>query len=511
MTFQKIYETVSEPFATRPMLTWFEQNEKKCFHQAEFQAFTDSCASYLENFFKDVPKGRWIGLKCKNHPMWYPVFFGLEKIGYPVLLLDENLDSKILESFCQQANLAGIVSDKAEQIQTVPCCQFQEISFSSGEKPLHECWEYRTAFCTSGTTGKAKIFVFYADTVAEQSIRARESFSKEEIFQHTEISSAWVLMALPQRHCLGFGLSMLVWLWGTPVILPEKEGIFSIADTCRKHHVWCLCNVPAIWKGLFRMAEARFGDSSSESMHKLLGDDLKLAVSAGARMDETLWNKLRKTDFTAWNGWGMTETGFVSLGNISTDDSIDYLGQLIGNHQTKLLKTELSEYGELAVNGKLVYDSMLIDGKEIPRNPEEYYHTGDLFAVENNRYYFKGRCKGVLIREDGENIYLDELESRFRFLENNAEQFCVFEHQNMPALVFFSQKPVTEDLISELRKVNYSLPQPKRIMKFYSVKAPLPMTSKGETARYYMSRYLTEHPELTEEITLYQSKTRRES
>ena len=509
MTFQEIYQEISKPYTERPMLTWFEGEEKKCYYKAEFEAFTDAIAAYLEKFLKDVPKGRWIGLKCRNHPMWYPVFFGLEKIGYPVLLLDENLDRIALNSFCQQAKLAGIISDKPETAENVLCCQFSEIPFSSGEKPESVCWEYRVAFCTSGTTGKAKIFVFHADTVWEQSNRARESFLKEPIFRHTEIASAWVLQSLPQRHCLGFGLSMLVYPWGMPVILPEKEGIFSIADTCRKHGVWCLCTVPAIWKGLFRMAEVRFGNCSAESMHKLLGEDLKLAVTAGARLNETLWEKLRNTDFTVWNGWGMTETGFVALGDISTDDSVDYIGQLVGGHQTKLLSSESETYGELAVNGRIVYDSMLSDGQEVPRDKTEYYHTGDLFSVENDRYYFKGRCKSVLIREDGENIYLDELEAKFSFLESYAEQFCVFEHQEMPVLVFSSQKPVTEELISKIREVNYSLPQPKRIMKFFYTQKPLPITSKGEIARYYMSSHLTANQDSMKELSLYSSETEK--
>ena len=502
MNFLNVYEEITVPFSERPMMIWFEGDEKKNCNAEGFRAFTDSAAAYLEKVFSDIPKGHWIGLKSRNHPMWYPVFFALEKIGYPVLLLDENIDSLALESFCRQAKLAGIVSEKDESTENIICCKISDILFSSCEKPENICWEYRVAFCTSGTTGNAKIFVFHADSVIEQSRRVRESLiSQEKMLSEIDVSSCLVIQTLPQRHCLGFGLTMLVLPWGLSVILPEKEGIFSVADTCRKHGVFCLCTVPAIWKGLFRMAQARFGNCGSESMHKLLGEKMLLAVSAGARLNETLWEKAMDSGLTFLNGWGMTETGFVSIGNISDDKSVDYVGKLVGGHETEILSPDENNFGELAVNGSIVYQSVLVDGEEISRDRSEFYRTGDIFSLDDGRYYFRGRRKSVLIREDGENIYLDELESHFSFLEN--EQFCVFEHNEQPALVFYSQKDVTEEITDKLRTVNYSLPVQKRISKFYCSNIPLPMTSKGETARYYMSSYISENSENIREIVLY--------
>ena len=502
MNFLNVYEEITAPFSDRPMMTWFEGDEKKNCNAGEFKRFTDSAAAYLEKIFADVPKSRWIGLKSRNHPMWYPIFFALEELGYPVLLLDEKIDSRALDSFCNQAKLAGIVSEKDENIENIILCKISDIVFSSCEKPNNISWEYRVAFCTSGTTGKAKIFVFHADSVIEQSRRVRESLiADEKTFSESDISSWVVIETLPQRHCLGFGLSMLVLPWGISVILPEKEGIFSIADTCAKHGVTVLCTVPAIWKGLFRMAEVRFGNCNNESMHKLLGENMCIAVSAGARLNEILWEKALNSGFTFLNGWGMTETGFVSIGNISADNSVSYVGKLVGGHETEILSPDENNFGELAVNGSIVYQSTLVDGEEIPRDKNEFYHTGDIFSTDNGNYYFRGRCKSVLIRDDGENIYLDELESHFSFFEN--EQFCVFEHNEQPALVFYSRNGITEEIRENLKAVNYSLPQQKRISKFYCSKIPLPITSKGETARYYMSSYISGNSENIEEITLY--------
>lgn len=515
MNFQEIYEEITRPFTNRPMLTWFEQDEQKSYNATEFCYITDTVASKLEQRFSHIKKGRWIGLKCKNHPLWYAVFFGLLKIGYPVLLLDSTADQMALEAFSAQAKMAGIVSDKEEALHDVTCQKLSDISISCYEKPVSVNWEHRIAFCTSGTTGSAKIYVFHADAVMEQTRNLRQILAKEPVLVKTGIgeekASYPVLQTLPQRHCLGFGLSMLVWTWGYPMMLPEKEGIFSVADTCRKHHIWGLCTVPAIWKGLFRMAEVRFGNCQHDAMQKLLGTNMGLAVSAGARLNEIMFQKARQTGIDFWNGWGMTETSFVTIGDTATDESDAYVGVLVNQHQTKLLNEDESGCGELAVNGSTLYHALLVDGEEIPRDKETYFATGDLFSVRNGRYYFKGRCKSVMVREDGENIYLDELEMHFRFLENYAEQFCVFEYQEMPALMISSRNGITEQILTEIQNINYSLPQPKRIMKIYVSAQPLPLTSKGETARYHMYSYLEKNSDSIKELSAYQSKTGRKS
>ncbi len=501
MTFENVYMEVSRLFNDRPMLTWFENGEKKSFDSDGFYRMTDKTAKILEKKFMNIPKGSWIGLKCRNSPLWYPVFFGLLKIGYPVLLLDSAIDDMALASFAEQSAMKGIVSDKPENLDSVICCETSEIDLSESGTPDSVSWEHRIAFCTSGTTGQAKIYVFYADAVMEQSVNIRKVYNENKIIAATgagdEKADYPVLQSLPQRHCLGFGLTILMWSWGYPMMMPEMDGIFSVADTCRKYGIWGLCTVPAIWKGLFRMAQARFGKCDSEAMHKLLGDKIGLAVSAGARLDESLAQKALQSGIDFWNGWGMTETSFVTVGDIAEDDSVDYVGVLVNKHTT-----EITDSGELTVNGSTLYNSTLVNGVEIPRDVNSYYHTGDIFTVKDGHYYFKGRCKSVIIREDGENIYIDELESHFRFLDECAEHFCIFELNESPALVIFSHNGINETVTEKIKQINYSLPQPKRIMKAYVSSQPLPMTSKGEVSRYYMVAYIGENNAGMEELSL---------
>ena len=418
-----------------------------------------------------------------------------------------------LEAFSAQARLAGIVSDKEEQLKDVICQKLSAILLNENSRPVSENWESRIAFCTSGTTGSAKIYVFHADAVLMQSRNVRAALEETAPIVRTCGNKADypVLQTLPQRHCLGFGLTMLVWAWGYPMMLPEKEGIFSIADTCRKYGIFCMCTVPAIWNGLFRMAEARFGNSDPDAMKKLLGERLILGVSAGARLNESLFQKAQKSGLDFWNGWGMTETSFVTIGDTASDPSDEFVGILVNHHQTKLLADDNADVGELAVNGETLYASVLIDGKEYPREKEEYFKTGDLFSVRDGRYYFKGRCKSVMVREDGENIYLDELEMHFRFLDSIAEQFCVFEYEDMPALIISSRNGITDEILSQLCNINYSLPQPKRIMKFFLCNQPIPMTSKGETARYHMNHYVQEQKDSITELSVYQTRSERKS
>jgi acyl-coenzyme A synthetase/AMP-(fatty) acid ligase len=95
--------------------------------------------------------------------------------------------------------------------------------------------------------------------------------------------------------------------------MPEKAGVFGIAEACMNDKIWLFISVPAVWKALLQMAKSRYGDYSSESVRKVVGNTLTASASAGARLDETSAERLRALDIRIMNGWGMTETGFVTV------------------------------------------------------------------------------------------------------------------------------------------------------------------------------------------------------
>ena len=502
MDYSEVYSITIGNFQGERLITWFKNGEKHTAGGKEYAAITDSVAAVLEKKFSGIEKGSWIGLKSNNHYLWLAVFFGLLKIGYPVLLLDANASEDSLEAFTAQSHMKAIVTDTPESHGDMLNVSMAELEECTESSPENVCWESRIAFCTSGTTGMAKIYVFYADAIYAQCINVSDYLLHDKGITGTRneggVQANPMLLTLPLRHCLGFGVTLAFITAGYPIVLPAKPGIFGMADTCRDEGIWFFCSVPAIWKGLMRIAEARFGDSGPESMKKLMGDKLTFGCSAGARLDPAAAKKLMGTGIYIVNGWGMTETSFVTMGPLKDDPALDYVGIFYNKHSAVVIDTETGDvksdgYGELAVNGRSMHASTLSDGKEVFRNKDEYFRSGDLAEIRNGRLYFKGRCKSVIISDSGENIYPEELDTHFSFLDELVEQYSTVGYEDEPALFISSKNAAEFENTAAFERIidaDLRLPLGKRITRIFVTDKPMPVTSKGETARFYLLGFL---------------------
>ncbi|SFK43999.1 Acyl-CoA synthetase (AMP-forming)/AMP-acid ligase II [Lachnospiraceae bacterium KH1T2] len=501
MDFSEVYRITIENFKGKKLLTWFRSGEEFTVDGKGYAGMVDAAASELEKKLSSIEKGKWIGLKSDNHYLWFAVFFGLLKIGYPVLLIDANASKEQVEAFRMQADMRAIITDKAEDHTGLVNVTMEELEKAEAGEIKEVSWESRIAFCTSGTTGRAKVYVFYADAIYAQCLNVSKCLLHDEGIVGTRneggVQANPMLLTLPLRHCLGFGVTLAFITAGYPIVMPQKPGIFGIIDTCRDRGIWFLCSVPAIWKGILSIANKRFGSSKPEAMKKLLGEKLTFGCSSGARLDAATAKKLIDTGIYIVNGWGMTETSFVTMGAIADDPSLDYVGVFYNNHSAVVIDPETGEeksegYGELAVNGKSMYSSTLNRGKEIFRNPKEYFRSGDMAEIHSGRLYFKGRHKGVIISDNGENIYPEELDSHFSFLEGMVSQFVTVGIDDRPTLfISSSESDDFEDttIFEKIVEANLKLPLNKRLANVYVTDKVMPVTSKGETARFYIKEF----------------------
>lgn len=513
MTFENVYQNIIGSYSGKEFLTFYENGQKKIMSSSDYMTKTDAISATLEDYMTAVPKGSWVGIKLGNTPYWFAVFFGLLKIGYKVVLLDNNYSSEAIYAFRDQANIKAIVSDRNETYEDILMIPYNEICDKRTGAPKNICWESKISFCTSGTTGNAKMYVFYAETVEYQSINIGNYFknSPEMVSSRGDrtIYESYFLLTQPFRHCLGFGLPLAFWRAGFPCVIAKQPGIFGIAKSCNEDKIWMFISVPAVWKALLQMAKSRFGDDGSESVRKLLGNTLTCSASAGAILDEVSAARLKALDINIMNGWGMTETGFVTIGSISKDPALDYVGDYYNNHHALIKDSDGNikdkGYGELIINGKAMYDALIVNGEEIPRDPEEYFATGDIFELNGNKFYFKGRCKSVIINDNGENIYPEELDAYFALLSDHVSQFCTAEYDNKPCL-FISSNDYDEfdnnSVFNDLVERNNKLPMGQRVAKVITTPLTFPLTGKSEIARFRIKNFIYDNHTQTKEYTL---------
>lgn len=513
MTFEHVYNNILGSYSGKEFLIFYENDSRVVMSASDYMVKTDAVSAAMEQKMNRIPKGSWVGIKLGNSPYWFAVFFGLLKIGYKVVLLDNNYSPEAICAFRDQASIRAIVSDHDVQYEGILLIPFHEICGASSGSPEKVCWESRIAFCTSGTTGDAKMYVFYADTVDYQSVNIGNYFRNDPEMVQTRGNrspeESYFLLTQPFRHCLGFGLPLAFWRGGFPCVIARQAGIFGIAESCKQDRIWMFISVPAVWKALLQMAKARFGDDSSESVHKLLGDTLTCSASAGAILDEVSAARLKALDINIMNGWGMTETGFVTIGSIAKNSALDYVGDYYNKHHALIRdsegKVKDKGYGELIINGKAMYDALIVNGEEIPRDPEEYYATGDIFELNENSFYFKGRCKSVIINDNGENIYPEELDAYFARLSDHVSQFCTAEYDNKPCLYISTNEYENFDdhtVFNNLVDRNNKLPMGQRVARIIATPLTFPLTGKSEIARFRIKDFVLDHPEEIKEYAL---------
>lgn len=475
----------------------------------EYISHINAMANYLAVCLKSVEIGKWVVLKAPNSIYWFGVMFALMKCGYKVILVDAQNSKELNEHFTLEADVKAFITDKPANIEgvldvnitDVESVDDKEIFENADRYPMvgDELWSSKLSFHTSGSTGTAKIYVFSAESIVNTIHNISDYWLNNECISHRTLSNNRndnkSLLVLPFRHISGFLLVVTLWHLEYRVIFPPNNGIFSIIETCKNERIWMMFCVPAMWKGLLRIAYSRYGENENDSLSKLLGENLKIGISAGAKLDAETVKALLNSKIYFLNSWGMTEVGTSTMGGIDEDKSLDYVGTFYNKHKVKVrLKNGTYKdegVGELVLDGHSLYESVFIEGKEVPREGE--FSSGDIFQIKGNRAYFLGRCKSVIVSDTGENVYPEEIDVYFSFLSEYSTGYCIAGYNDQVSLFInpnvFDGFAETE-CFKKIRTVNSTLPINKRVENLFIMKNELPRTSKGEVARFKMNELI---------------------
>lgn len=521
MHFQTLLEETIGNTAGHTAIEYFVGKEKKKVSGDAYLTHIQAMANYLNQRMQPLEPGAWVALKAPNSVYWFGVMFALMKCGYRVMLLDAQNPHQLDEHFVAEAGVKAFLTHRPTGIPGVLDVDIAQVEGVDDQEILgdptsyppvgDDRWADKVSFHTSGTTGTAKAYVFAASAIVGTVRNVTEYWlGNDRITQRsisTKLEEHKSLLALPFRHISGFLLVVTFWHMGHCVVFPPNSGVFSIIDTCKQENIWMMFCVPAMWKGFIRIAQARYGGCGEQEFQQLLGENLKVGISAGAKLDAESVKVLLHSGIYFLNSWGMTEIGTSTMGGIDEDPSTDYVGCFYNKHKAKILLEDGiyvdNGVGELVLDGHSLYESILIGGKEVFR--EGPFRSGDIFKLDGQRTYFLGRCKSVIVTDSGENIYPEEIDVYFDFLNDFSSGYCTAGYQDQVTL-FVSPKDYDNfqetECFAQIRKVNAGLPMNKKVTKLYAFRDPLPRTGKGEVARFQMAQVLEERTDGVKEIKM---------
>ncbi len=329
---------------------------------------------------------------------------------------------------------------------------------------------------TSGTTGYSKGVML---TVNNLTANVQFGIDEDIYFRGSR-----VLSFLPLAHAYGCMFDFLNPLAeGTHVTLlgkiPAAKVLMEAMQEVKPHLICC---VPLILEKIYRKQVAPMLEKGPMSWalkiplvdkaiystirKKLLdvfGGEVGEFIVGGAAISPDTESFLMKIRFPITVGYGMTETAPLISYTYWTGFKPGSVGQYLKNYCQVRIESPDPEHiaGEIVIRGEQVmagYYKNEAATAEVLR--DGWLYTGDIGTMDpDGTLYIRGRSKTMFLRDNGQNIYPEEIEAKLNNLYLVMESLVVEREGRLVAMVYPDYETartegVSDDAIPEIMERN---------------------------------------------------------
>ncbi len=246
--------------------------------------------------------------------------------------------------------------------------------------------------------------------------------------------------------------------------------------------------VKKLMAGALKYAASKPQLTEEEAVREFLGGNIIDIISGGAPLDAALNERFNSTGVLVLNGYGMTECSPIISNNAVGNFRHGSVGMPIPCMDVKIVD------GEILVKGPSVM-------KGYYKNPEAtseaftddgYLHTGDVGHFDDDGYlYITGRCKNLILLDNGENVSAEMLEDRFASERIISEVVCFGENGAIYAEIYPDKAYIAENNITDidaamvqaLMRVNSTLAGFQRVSAYILREIPFERTASSKIKR----------------------------
>lgn len=285
---------------------------------------------------------------------------------------------------------------------------------------------------TSGTTGFPKGVML-----------THRNFIATGTYVHEAYPTQRMMGVLPFHHAFGLTGNITKTMVNARTLCCN-DNLQNVFDDFKLYKPHGMLAVPQMIKFMmnagFRFAKAHPELSEQESFKQFFGGNFTVISSGSAPLDKELNDRYNATGIGVYNGYGMTECAPIVANNVGGFYKSGSVGRPIPCMEVK------TENGEILLKGPNVM-------KGYYKNPEAtketftedgWLKTGDLGYLDDEGYLFiTGRCKNLILLDNGENISAEFLEDRLyldpvikecvAFGENGAVYAEIYPDESMAA------------------------------------------------------------------------------
>ena len=526
-TFEALLGHIERSYGKRRYAISFDEDGRKVGESyREMAALSRDLGSRLRQILGGKPSEAPVALKYRNSPEWPSLFYAILASGHPVLLLDARLPKANAENLLRQAGAIAIITNESEPF-SVPSYRLADLK--KARPGAKGAWADHVLFCSSGTTGDAKIVVFDGERAFAQIDSARDIASEtQELVYDGPIRN---FAMIPFHHIFGF---VAVFLWftalGKTLVYPSSMATKDLLYAIRKGRCTHVFSVPLLWDGVAQTIRRTFhlkGEKAERLLTsmvswnlgeipakeagiarfrfvqrliraKVLGNSPRFCITGGGYVSEDTLRLINGLGYSLSNGYGMTELGVTSV-ELSPDPKVRVLGSI--GHPLHGVDYQL-DGNELLVRAPSAHIALIVGGKAEKNDPSLLYRTGDIAEEHEGRWYIRGRSKDVIISSDGENVYPDEIEHYFKDVPHvrNAVAFGVQEGAKERIVLIVEPDIALEEaslkaLGDALEEVNQGLQGSRKVDEMAVTSEPLPLANSMKVKRGAVRDEYLSHPE----------------
>ncbi|MDY2913763.1 MAG: AMP-binding protein [Candidatus Enteromonas sp.] len=537
-TMEDIYRAIVTRDPEAYAYIHFDDNgkaKKKTYEHFRDEVF--KLASKLSVAFSSLPPEAIIAIKLKNSPRWPMVFWAILMNHRIPLLLDARLPKENADNILSQASAKGVIcEDDTEFI--CPTFRLSDVMNSEPDYTFQPDWADSCIFCSSGTTGPAKLMIYHGHNFVAQIVASLNIPGRSVDLMYP--GKLNVLAMLPYHHVFGF---MVVYLWfnfyGACVVYPNSMATSDLLHACQEGECTHVFSVPMFWDGVaqavkrlvagmkpsrrdlfskliayhtHKISKKEAGGGASKMVlrifqKKTLGKHIRFCISGGGFLSPKTASVINGLGFPLYNGFGMTEVGITSVEqSIRVEQRLKCsIGKPFYGIDYLIKKTNPeSDSGELWIRSPIIHEEEIINGVRRKTELDEngFFPTGDIATVDlNGNYFLKGRIKDTIILSNGENVFPDEIEYYFKDVKNLNNVVCLGavhpgDSEEKITLVCEVDNSVSEERIaqiySDIKAINQTLPSEKKVQVILIDKRPLPVSGSMKVKRFAIRKAIQE-------------------
>ena len=527
----------------KTLYMWSEHKEDKSVSYAEFVKWVKHTAAGIE---KLGLSGKTVGIIGDTSPYWTATYLAVLAGGGKVVPLDRELAPEVVNEFLGRVDASALFfsSSLKNNFNVIKQMAPERTYVSMGDdvegsinffdvmkdgranknyrypqqRDIEQVCEY---LFTSGTTGSSKCVMLSEKNIFSVVNSACEAvdFCKDDV----------VVSVLPIHHTYELAIMLAECIYGVSIGI--NDSLRNVIPNFKKYKPTGLTLVPLfvntvykrIWSEAKRTGQdkkLKLGTKLSDGMLRVgvdvrrrmfknvldsFGGRLNKIICGGAALNPEMIYGFESIGISLYEGYGITECSPLVCVTPYYKRKAGSVGPAVSCCEIRIDGEGVDENGYITGEIQVKGDNVMIGYFENEEANAEvftedgWFRTGDVGHMDEDGYLFiTGRCKSVIVLENGKNVFPEEIEEYLENVPGICECVVVGRKDTdgetvlltaviYPDVSYYGGKSVAEmkkELAAQINTLNKKLPSFKHIRKVDLVDREFEKTTSKKIKRH---------------------------